>query len=153
MILNLLLTFFGAALTPPCHSTHTALSKALQSARALVMRLDTAAEECKVRKYRGSLYGVTAKVELDLRRREALVQLYGIPIGGSVKGKGWLQNAPGADEGREEGGVWLEDELAAKLARRMVTIVNAKLDRKQNTVVVTAIVPFLGEQTIVLHRD
>lgn len=53
----------------------------------------------------------------------------------------------------QEGGVELDEEFAARLARRMVSIVKAKLDRAQNTVSVTVVVPFFGEQTLVLTRD
>lgn len=135
-----------------CHRQNSVIANALRSMKTLVMNIDTHAEDCKVQHYRGSMYGVTAKVELNLKRREAKVQLYGIPIGGTVEGMGWLVPNNGDADG-EQGGVDLEDDFAARLARRMVSIEKAKLDRVRNVMEVTVNVPFFGQQTLVLERD
>lgn len=104
-------------------------------------------EECATQHFRGGLYGVTATVELNMRSRQAVVELRGIPIGGSLSGIGWLQ-----DEDKEEGGVVLDEEFAQKLAWRMVSIESASLNRTENTVTVVAHVPLIGATSIVLKR-
>lgn len=78
-----------------CHRPGSSIQNALRSIRTFVMQIDMHAEDCKVQHYRGSMYGVTAKVALNMHMREAKVQLYGIPIGGTVEGVGWL--LPNAD--------------------------------------------------------
>ena len=45
-----------------------------------------------VERFSGSFYGVSAKVELNMRTRIAVVHLKGAPVGGRVSGTGWLKN-------------------------------------------------------------
>ena len=117
----------------------------LQSVRSLLM-LQPA--ECEPRRYRGGMYGVSAAVALDLQKQTAHVQLWGIPIGGRVEGVGRL-----ASDDPDAGAVELEQEFAATLARRLVRVVHARLDRATDTLTVVASVPLLGEQTLVLERE
>lgn len=99
-----------------------------------------------VQNYTGGVFGVTAEVELNLRTRVAHVKLEGIPIGGKVEGEGWL-----ASPTAETGPVVLQPEFEAALRRRRIRITEAALDRHANTVLVTASVPVLGEQRILLR--
>tara|TARA_B110001454_G_scaffold213296_2_gene231231 strand:- start:993 stop:1472 length:480 start_codon:yes stop_codon:yes gene_type:complete len=116
----------------------------LPSIRSLVMQQP---DECEPRRYRGGMYGVTAMVTVDLQKQKAHVQLWGLPIGGRVEGSGWLASNQAA------GAVELEEEFAAALARRFVSIGNARLDRAADTLTVVASLPLLGEQTLVLQRE
>ena len=104
-------------------------------------------DECATQHFSGSLFGVKASVALDVRTRRAYVELRGVPVGGSVAGVGWLKNID-SDDGEVE----LEKEFAAKLARRMVSIQSASLDREANTVTVRVTVPLFGAQALVLER-
>lgn len=117
----------------------------LQSVRSLLLMQQPA--ECEVHRYHGGMYGVSAAVALDLRKRQAHVQLRGIPLGGRVEGVGRL-----ASDDQEAGPVELEEELAAALGRRLVSIVRAHRDRATDTLTVVVSVPLLGEQTLVLTR-
>lgn len=120
----------------------------MRGVRAFVMQYDhRSEEECSTQHFRGGLYGVTASVELHLRSRKAIVQLRGVPIGGSLSGTGWLQ-----DGDAESGGVVLEEAFAKRLAWRLVSIESASLNRVQNTVTVVVNVPIFGQTTIVLKR-
>jgi hypothetical protein len=100
---------------------------------------------CRIRTFQGSLYGVTATVELDLYSRKANVQLSGVVLGGGLSGTGWLESADG-----DKGTVVLDDNLATALAWRRVTIVSASLDRETDSVTICATIPILGFQKIVL---
>jgi len=98
-----------------------------------------------VEHFEGTFYGVTAKVDLNMRTRVANVYLNGIPIGGRISGTGWLK-----DPEAESGTVVLEPEFAKRLDRRFVSIYSARLDREQHTVTVRAKVPILGTIALVL---
>jgi len=100
---------------------------------------------CRTRRFRGSLYGVTATVEMDLSTRKAAVELSGMVLGGGLSGIGWL-NDPEVDKGS----VVLDDDLAAALAWRGVRIVSASLDRETDSVSIGVTIPVLGFQRIVL---
>lgn len=100
---------------------------------------------CRTRTFQGSLYGVTATVELDLYSRKAEVQLSGIVLGGGLSGVGWLESGDS-----DTGTVVLDDELAAALAWRRVKIVSASLNRESDSVTICATIPILGFQKIVL---
>jgi len=102
---------------------------------------------CRTRRFRGSLYGVTATVEMDLSTRKAAVELSGMVLGGGLSGIGWL-NDPEVDKGS----VVLDDDLAAALAWRGVRIVSASLDRETDSVSIGVTIPVLGFQRIVLSR-
>jgi len=97
--------------------------------------------------FEGSFYGVYARVALNMNTRVAHVTLSGIPLGGSLEGEGWLKSA-----GTESGPVVLQEEFAARLARRYVEISRASLDRGAKTVTVWASVPLLGEIEMVLNE-
>ena len=66
---------------------------------------------------------------------------------GYVQGVGWLR-----DPKAEAGGVVVDQEFARKLARRMVGIRHAALNRRTRTVSVTVTVPIFGQQTLVLQH-
>ena len=91
------------------------------------------------RAFVGSMYGVSARVEIDMNTRVAQVRLNGMPVGGFVEGRGWF-----ASRTAEEGPVELEDSFAAALRRRRISIVRAALDRARNTITVVTKVP-IGE--------
>jgi len=102
------------------------------------------APDCVVsRTFVGSLYGVSARVEIDVRTRVAQVQLRGVPVAGTVEGKGWF-SSPTA----EEGPVQLDPDFAAALRRRRIAIVRAALDRERDIITVVTRVPILGEATL-----
>tara|TARA_B110000858_G_scaffold7725_1_gene8334 strand:+ start:1397 stop:1720 length:324 start_codon:yes stop_codon:yes gene_type:complete len=89
--------------------------------------------------FEGSFYGVSAKVELNMRTRVAMVHLNGAPLGGRVSGLGWLKDAES-----EQGVVILEHGFENRLKRRMITIKSARLDRKEHTVTVSVKIPVVG---------
>ena len=100
---------------------------------------------CRTRRFRGSLYGVTATVEMDLSTRKAAVELSGLVLGGGLSGIGWLNESE-----VDKGSVVLDDDLAAALAWRGVRIVSASLDRETDSVSIGVTIPVLGFQRIVL---
>jgi len=105
------------------------------------------APDCAVtRTFVGSLYGVSARVEIDVRTRVAQVRLRGVPVAGTVEGKGWF-SSPTAEEGPVE----LDPDFAAALRRRRISIVRAALDRKRDIITVVTRVPIIGEATLRLH--
>ena len=134
----------GPALLP----TTAALRSALGAARAVVMSatgLDGFSSG--VQQFQGGMYGVRARVTLDMDTRKARIELRGAPMGGYVQGVGWLR-----DPKAEAGGVVVDQEFARKLARRMVGIRHAALNRRARTVSVTVTVPLFGQQTLVLRH-
>jgi len=100
----------------------------------------------QIEHFEGSFYGVTAKVDLNMRTRVADVCLNGVPLGGRISGTGWLK-----DPESEAGTVVLEAEFERRLHRRFVAIYSARLDRLRHMVVVTAKVPLLGVIELVLE--
>ena len=105
------------------------------------------APDCVVtRTFVGSLYGVSARVEIDVRTRVAHVRLRGVPVAGTVEGKGWF-SSPTAEQGPVE----LDADFAAALRRRRISIVRAALDRDLDLITVVTRVPFIGEATLTLH--
>ena len=96
--------------------------------------------------YTGGVFGVSAEVELNLRTRVGHVKMRGAPIGGTVEGEGWL-----ASTTAEDGAVVLEPAFEAALRRRRIRITRAAFDRNANTVTVTARIPVLGEQRVLLR--
>jgi len=99
-----------------------------------------------VEHFEGSFYGVTAKVDLNMRTRVADVYLIGVPLGGRISGTGWLKE-PEAESGK----VVLEEKFAKRLNHRFVAIYSAHLDRQQHTVTVKVKVPILGIISLVLE--
>lgn len=97
------------------------------------------------RAFVGSMYGVSARVEIDMNTRVAKVRLNGLPVGGLVEGRGWFESRTA-----EEGPVQLEESFAAALRRRRISIVRAALDRSGNTITVVTKVPIIGEATLTL---
>ena len=93
-----------------------------------------------VKEFRGSKYGVSARCELDMQTRKAYVQLSGIPLGGSIQGSGSL-----ADSKSVAGPVVLDPELERRLARRMVTVLNAAFDQDRSVLTVHVRVPVVGK--------
>ena len=101
-----------------------------------------------IERFAGSIYGVHARVHLNMRTRVATVALRGAVLGGTVQGTGRL-----ADAGAEAGGVVLERTFVVRLRRRFVTIQRAALDRARMTVTVWARVPILGAVEMVLAHQ
>ena len=101
-----------------------------------------------VERFAGSLYGVHASVDLNMRTRIATITLRGAVLGGTVQGTGWLK-----DPEAEAGGIVLDDRFTARLRRRFVSVESAALDRVRRTVTVRAAVPILGMVDIVLTRQ
>ncbi len=99
-----------------------------------------------VEHFEGTFYGVTAKVDLNMRTRVADVFLNGVPLGGRISGTGWLK-----DPEAEAGTVILEAEFERRLHRRFVAIYSARLDRLRHTVTVSVKVPLLGVIELVLE--
>lgn len=95
--------------------------------------------------YKGSFYGVTARVELNMRTRVAQIHLSGAPLGGRISGTGRLSNP-----NHESGTVVLEPAFEKRLRRRFVTIYGASLDRKMHTVTVHVKLPVVGTLKLTL---
>ena len=98
-----------------------------------------------VEQFSGSFYGVSARVELNMRTRVAMVHLSGAPLGGRISGTGWLH-----DRQLEQGKVVLEPTFEKRLRRRFVKIYRATLDRKRHTVTVGVKIPVIGEIELTL---
>ena len=130
---------------PACVTAASPPSPARALGRILMTAVGMAEEPTA--HFEGSFYGVYARVALNMNTRVAHVELSGIPLGGSLEGEGWLKSA-----GTESGPVVLQEEFAARLARRFVEISRASLDRRAGTVTVWASVPLLGEIEMVLNE-
>ena len=100
------------------------------------------------RSFVGSLYGVNARVNIDMVSRVADVELNGVPVGGRVAGKGWFKSKTA-----EAGPVELEESFFNALRRRRISIVRAALDRQANTITVVTNVPVLGSATLILKPE
>ncbi len=100
------------------------------------------------RTFVGSLYGVSARVNIDMISRIADVELSGVPVGGRVAGRGWF-----ASKTAEAGPVELEEAFFNALRRRRISIVRAALDRQKNTITVVTNVPVLGSATLILKPE
>ena len=98
-----------------------------------------------VENYQGSFYGVTARVELNMRTRVAQIHLSGAPLGGRISGTGWLSNPK-----HESGTVVLEPAFEKRLGRRFVTIYGASLNREMHTVTVHVKLPVVGTLELTL---
>lgn len=98
--------------------------------------------------YTGTFYGVTARLELDMRTREARVALRGAVLGGAVEGTGRLN-----DIEAEAGAVVLDRAFEARLRRRFISIRDASLDRAQKTVTVCVTIPVMGTIELVLVQQ
>ena len=99
----------------------------------------------RVEHFAGSFYGVSAKLELNMRTRVAIVHLTGAPLGGRVSGTGWLKQSES-----ESGVVVLERSFEKRLRRRFVSIHSAKLNRETHTVIVGVKIPVVGVVNLVL---
>ena len=100
-----------------------------------------------VQQYSGRFYGVGADIVLNTRTRIVMVTLSGVPLQGTVSGKGWLAN-----DFSESGKVFLESSFEAFLKRRFVSVHGASLDRSAHTATVHAKIPVVGVLTLTLHR-
>jgi len=136
----------GAWISPAFVAQSAQLERAGGGAvRSLLARM--VADE--VQHFRGSIYGVSASVALNLNTRHAEISLRGAPLGGTLVGSGWLK----ADQANSySGGVVLDPDFAKKLSRRFISIKEASLDKETNTVTVAVIVPIFGRNVIVLKR-
>ena len=95
--------------------------------------------------YGGSFYGVTARVELNMRTRVAQIHLSGVPLGGCISGAGWLTTP-----NHESGTVVLEPAFEKRLSRRFITIYGASLNREMHTVTVKVKLPVMGSLELTL---
>ena len=113
----------------------------------IMSAVDTLIQDSDMRRYEGGLYGVDANVVLNMKTREATVEMSGVVLGGTLTGTGRLESSTA-----ESGGVVLDEKLAHSLARRYITIQTASLDRERDSVCVVATVPLLGRIEIYLQR-
>jgi hypothetical protein len=130
---------------PACATAASPPSPARALGRILMTAVGLAEEP--MAHFEGSFYGVYARVALNMNTRVAHVTLSGIPLGGSLEGEGWLKSA-----GTESGPVVLQEEFAARRARRGVGFSRAPRDRRAQTGTVWASVPLLGEIEMVLNE-
>lgn len=102
----------------------------------------------ETRLFSGSLYGVTATCELNMRTRVAYITLRGIAIGRELSGTGSLR-----DPSSESGSVKLDPEFAKALARRFIKIHGASYVRTSDSLVVSISIPIFGDTQMVLLRS
>ena len=94
----------------------------------------------------GGLMGVSAQVRLCVAKKTAVVELSGIPLGGTLSGTAHFQSGEGSP-------VVVDEPLRSQLRRRFVRIVEARYDEDGDKVFVTVKLPLLlGTQTIMLGR-
>lgn len=102
-----------------------------------------------VEHFEGSFFGVTARVDLNMRTRVAQVHLTGVPLGGYISGTGQLQ-----DPSKDAGTVVLDPKFEKRLRRRLVTIYSATFDPKARTVTVAVKIPVIGVVELTLtHQE
>jgi hypothetical protein len=93
--------------------------------------------------FEGGLLGVAARVVLREERRDALVSLSGVPIGGRIEGTAWF--------GRD-GQVKMDPSMQRALKRRLCAVLEVRAARNRKHVTVRLRVPVFGARTLVLHR-
>jgi hypothetical protein len=95
--------------------------------------------------FHGKLLGVSASVLLDKRAERAVINLRGVPVGGSLTGMAWF---------KEDGeSVEVESDLYNALARRGVAIINAGAYEDYSYVWVRVQLPMgLGCHRMILPR-
>lgn len=92
----------------------------------------------------GGMLGVSADVDLCEERGIASIALSGAVLGGTLRGTASFANGEGTS-------VVLNEPLKSALRRRFVSIVNVRLDRDANEVVVVVRLPLLlGMRTLKL---
>jgi hypothetical protein len=102
--------------------------------------------------FSGSLMGVKADVQLDRRNRRAHIQLRGVVFAGGVSGIARFASNSASSAIASEN-VVIQEPLKSALARRFVSIDEARHDPSRDEVVVTAKLPMgLGKHSIVLRR-
>ena len=93
----------------------------------------------------GSLLGVSASVLLDRQSERAMVNLRGVPVGGSLTGMAWFK--------QDGESVIVENTFYQALGRRGVAIVNAGSDKDYTYVWVRVKLPLgLGTRRMILPR-
>lgn len=92
--------------------------------------------------YGGSLLGVRAVARLDRRRKVALVQLQGLPLGGKLSGQAWFGDS---------GGVCLDPTLSRALSARGSSVTAVALKNEDRLEIVLRL-PLVGQRTLVMHR-
>ena len=101
----------------------------------------------KTERFVGGLLGVSAKVDLCHLKEYAFISISGIPIGGTISGTASFSHGEGSR-------VVINEPLKTSLRRRMVSIVDARFDRRADVVYVEVHLPFLiGTKTIKLERE
>lgn len=96
-------------------------------------------------RYDGKLLGVSASVLLDRQSERAMVNLKGVPVGGSLTGMAWFK--------KDGESVIVENELYQALGRRGVSIVNAGAYKDYSYVWVRVKLPLgLGTHRMILPR-
>ena len=96
-------------------------------------------------RYDGKLLGVSASVLLDRESERAMVNLKGVPVGGSLTGMAWFK--------KDGESVIVENQLYQALGKRGVAIVNAGAYKDYSYVWVRVKLPLgLGTHRMILPR-
>lgn len=140
LLFNIMLTTMLAATTSFAYHGFS-LSDAKHTASMYCRGCNEAREiEC----YKGDLLGVYAKVRLHTQRTIAYVQLYGIPLGGTISGEAWIDT---------NGSIVFQQGLSRALSRRFVRINSAIRNQHRSKVFVEVNLPIVGKRVITLHRE
>lgn len=92
-------------------------------------------------RYSGSMLGVSAAAQLDVREGIAFVRLAGLPLGGTLTGRAWLAH---------DGAPRLDENLRRALSSRGSRVERAVLE-PNGSLAITLTLPLFGRRVLVMH--
>lgn len=134
--------FLALFLTPPQTAVGNSASRRLK--RSVVNKVTDAFSRQNGDLYGATFLGVTCVCKLHRRASQASLTLSGLPIGGRLSGTASFEA-----DGKT---VVLDSELAKAVARRMVSVYEARHDAGDDTVTVLVRIPVFGLKRLVLRR-
>ena len=93
--------------------------------------------------FRGGMLGVHARVELLLEEKRALINLTGLPLGGTIEGEATFD---------DDHNVVMDEQMDRALRRRLVAIVGVEPHVDFQSLRVRVVLPVFGERTLKMHR-
>ena len=89
------------------------------------------------------MLGVHARVELLLEEKRALINLTGLPLGGTIEGEATFD---------DDHNVVMDEQMDRALRRRLVAIVGVEPHVDFQSLRVRVVLPVFGERTLKMHR-
>tara|TARA_Y100000748_G_scaffold141366_1_gene118540 strand:+ start:141 stop:521 length:381 start_codon:yes stop_codon:yes gene_type:complete len=93
--------------------------------------------------FEGGMLGVHARVELLMEEHRALINLSGLPLGGTIAGEATFD---------DEHNVVMDEQMDRALRRRLVAVVGVEPHVDFQSLRVRVTLPLLGAKTIKMYR-